>query len=103
MQKIKLWCKNCFVNGDVVNPGGAITGGATKQKKSGLLEQKLQVEDLQSDIEVMKKKLEDMEIYWGKVHEEHKKFKIRSILFKFKRIDCKLIEMNIVENLNLLR
>lgn len=38
-----------------------------------MLEQKLQIEDLQSNIEVMKKKLEDMEIYWGKVHEEYKK------------------------------
>lgn len=36
-----------------VNPGGAITGGA--KAKVSLLEQKLQVEDLQSDIKVMKK------------------------------------------------
>src|SRR5699024_10079166 len=84
-KKLNYGVRIVSLNGDVVNPGGAITGGAVKQKKSGLLEQKLQIEDLQSDIEVIKKN------------------KIRSRPFKLKRIDCKLIEINIVENSNLLR
>src|SRR5699024_9332238 len=87
-KKLNYGVRIVSLNGDVVNPGGAITGGAVKQKKSGLLEQKLQNEDLQSDIEVMKKKLEDMEIYWGKVHEEYKKIqdKIDTLQVKKNRL-----------------
>lgn len=87
-KKLNYGVRIVSLNGDVVNPGGAITGGAVKQKKSGLLEQKLQIEDLQSDIEVMKKKLEDMEIYWGKVHEEYKKIqdKIDTLQVKKNRL-----------------
>ena len=87
-KKLNYGVRIVSLNGDVVNPGGAITGGAVKQKKSGLLEQKLQIEDLQSDIEVMKKKLEDMEIYWGKVQEEYKKIqdKIDTLQVKKNRL-----------------
>lgn len=49
------------LDGDVVNAGGALSGGANKQQKLGLLEQKQQVTKLAQDIEVMQQKLTALE------------------------------------------
>jgi chromosome segregation protein len=56
------------LDGDIVNPGGSMTGGATKQKSSSLLSRKGELEDL-------KKKLVDMEDKTTKIESQVKKLK----------------------------
>ncbi|CAM4039112.1 chromosome segregation protein SMC [Lederbergia lenta] len=46
------------LEGDVVNPGGSMTGGATKQKSSSLLSRKSELEELSEKIEMMTEKIE---------------------------------------------
>ncbi|MGM7635871.1 chromosome segregation protein SMC [Bacillus sp. Hm123] len=56
------------LEGDVVNPGGSMTGGAIQQKTNSLLTRKNELEDL-------KKKLASMEDKTAKVEREVKKLK----------------------------
>lgn len=56
------------LDGDIVNPGGAMTGGALKQKSSSLLSRKGELEDL-------KKKLVDMDEKTTKLEQQVKQFK----------------------------
>lgn len=56
------------LDGDVVNPGGSMTGGAVKQKTSSLLSRKGELEEL-------KKKLVDMEDKTTKIENQVKKLK----------------------------
>ncbi|MFD2443492.1 chromosome segregation protein SMC [Bacillus sp. CGMCC 1.16607] len=57
------------LEGDIVNPGGSMTGGASKQKTSSLLSRKGELEEL-------KKKLFDMEDKTSKLEDLVKKFKL---------------------------
>ncbi|HYK73287.1 MAG TPA: chromosome segregation protein SMC [Pseudoneobacillus sp.] len=56
------------LDGDIVNPGGSMTGGAVKQKNSSLLSRKGELEDLKS-------KLNDMEDKTSKLEQLVKKLK----------------------------
>jgi chromosome segregation protein len=56
------------LDGDIVNPGGSMTGGAMKQKSSSLLSRKGELEDL-------KKKLIDMNDKTTKIEHQVKKLK----------------------------
>ncbi|MCA0990199.1 chromosome segregation protein SMC [Pseudalkalibacillus hwajinpoensis] len=57
------------LEGDVVNPGGSMSGGSVKQKSSSLLSR-------QRDLEVLIKKLEDMQEKTAGVEQEIKKDKV---------------------------
>ncbi|MFT8740360.1 MAG: chromosome segregation protein SMC [Liquorilactobacillus satsumensis] len=48
--------------GDVINPGGSITGGALRQRSSGLLEQKQKIQQLTANIKTMQAKMKELEI-----------------------------------------
>lgn len=50
------------LKGEVINAGGSMSGGTSKQKRLGLLEQKQQHEHLQADISKMQEKLAELEL-----------------------------------------
>ncbi|WP_141431214.1 chromosome segregation protein SMC [Bacillus sp. 03113] len=49
-------CRFVTLDGDIVNPGGSMTGGAMKQKSSSLLSRKGELEELKGKLEEMKDK-----------------------------------------------
>ncbi len=49
------------LEGDVVNPGGSMTGGASKQKTSSLLSRKAELEELKNKLLDMEKKTNQLE------------------------------------------
>lgn len=54
-------CRLVTLDGDIVNPGGSMTGGAVKQKSSSLLSRKGELEDLKAKLVVMDEKAEGLE------------------------------------------
>jgi len=50
------------LEGDVVNPGGSMTGGASKQKTSSLLSRKTELEQLKTQLVSMEEKTEKLEL-----------------------------------------
>ncbi|MBS4193954.1 chromosome segregation protein SMC [Lederbergia citri] len=54
------------LDGDVVNPGGSMTGGASKQSTSSLLGRKSELEDLKHKLEEMKEKTAVLQESWDK-------------------------------------
>ncbi|PLR84182.1 chromosome segregation protein SMC [Bacillus canaveralius] len=61
-------CRLVTLEGDIVNPGGSMTGGAVKQKTSSLLSRKGELENL-------KEKLADMESKTAELEDKVKKIK----------------------------
>ncbi|WP_456271572.1 chromosome segregation protein SMC [Bacillus sp. AK031] len=49
------------LDGDVVNPGGSMSGGASKQKKSSLLSRKTELEELTAKLRQMEEKTASLE------------------------------------------
>jgi chromosome segregation protein len=49
------------LDGDVVNPGGSMTGGAVKQKSSSLLSRKGELEDLKAKLSIMEEQTTSLE------------------------------------------
>lgn len=62
-------CRLVTLDGDIVNPGGSMTGGAVKQKTNSLLSRKGELEDL-------KEKLVDMEEKTVKLENQVKALKV---------------------------
>ncbi|WHY79308.1 chromosome segregation protein SMC [Neobacillus sp. WH10] len=54
-------CRLVTLDGDIVNPGGSMTGGATKQKSSSLLTRKGELDNLKEKLIVMEDKTTDLE------------------------------------------
>ena len=54
-------CRLVTLDGDIVNPGGSMTGGAQKQKTSSLLTRKGELEDLKEKLIVMSEKTSNLE------------------------------------------
>ncbi|MFE8699045.1 chromosome segregation protein SMC [Cytobacillus sp. FJAT-54145] len=54
-------CRFVTIDGDVVNPGGSMTGGAVKQKSSSLLSRKGELEDLKGKLTEMESKTVQLE------------------------------------------
>ncbi|MEH7074989.1 chromosome segregation protein SMC [Neobacillus drentensis] len=54
-------CRMVTVDGDIVNPGGSMTGGAIKQKSSSLLTRKGELEELKEKLGVMDEKTIQLE------------------------------------------
>jgi chromosome segregation protein len=54
-------CRIVTLDGDIVNPGGSMTGGAVKQKSSSLLTRKGELEDLKSKLTVMEEQTANLE------------------------------------------
>src|SRR5690606_19923104 len=52
------------LDGDVVNPGGSMTGGASKQNTASLLTRKSELEDLKTKIIEMETKTKQLEQVW---------------------------------------
>lgn len=60
-KKLNYATKVVTLNGEIVNAGGSLSGGANKQQKIGLLEQKQQLVKLSDDIMQMQAKLTTLE------------------------------------------
>jgi chromosome segregation protein len=54
-------CRLVTLEGDIVNPGGSMTGGAVKQKTSSLLTRKGELEDLKAKLVFMEEKTAGLE------------------------------------------
>ncbi|MBV7503765.1 chromosome segregation protein SMC [Bacillus sp. sid0103] len=54
-------CRMVTLDGDIVNPGGSMTGGAIKQKNSSLLTRKGELEELKEKLIVMEEKTTQLE------------------------------------------
>ncbi|NMD69475.1 chromosome segregation protein SMC [Bacillus sp. DNRA2] len=54
-------CRLVTLDGDVVNPGGSMTGGAVKQKNNSLLSRKSELEELKVKIAEMDRKTSQLE------------------------------------------
>lgn len=54
-------CRLVTLDGDVVNPGGSMTGGAVKQKNNSLLSRKSELEELKVKIDEMDRKTSQLE------------------------------------------
>ncbi|PEQ93775.1 chromosome segregation protein SMC [Bacillus sp. AFS006103] len=54
-------CRMVTLDGDIVNPGGSMTGGAIKQKNSSLLTRKVELEELKDKLNVMEEKTTQLE------------------------------------------
>jgi chromosome segregation protein len=54
-------CRIVTLAGDVVNPGGSMTGGAVKQKTTSLLSRKTELEELKDKLIVMEEKTSRLE------------------------------------------
>jgi chromosome segregation protein len=54
-------CRIVTLDGDVVNPGGAMTGGAVKQKSSSLLSRKGELDDLKAKLNGMEEQTAKLE------------------------------------------
>lgn len=54
-------CRLVTLDGDIVNPGGSMTGGAQKQKTSSLLTRKGELEELKEKLSVMTDKTSSLE------------------------------------------
>ncbi|MEH7084676.1 chromosome segregation protein SMC [Neobacillus drentensis] len=54
-------CRMVTLDGDIVNPGGSMTGGAVKQKNSSLLTRKGELEELKEKLIVMEEKTIQLE------------------------------------------
>ena len=58
------------LEGDVVNPGGSMTGGAAKQKTTSLLSRKSELEDLKNKLSGMEAKTAQLEQHVKKLKED---------------------------------
>ncbi|KRL00726.1 chromosome segregation protein SMC [Liquorilactobacillus capillatus] len=64
--------------GNIINPGGSMTGGSTKQQRTGLLEQKQRVTQLAENLKIMKEKMAALEVQGSDL--QAKKEKLRKTL-----------------------
>lgn len=65
-------CRLVTLEGDIVNPGGSMTGGAQKQKTSSLLTRKSELEELKEKLIVMSEKTSELEILVKSLKEDVK-------------------------------
>jgi chromosome segregation protein len=63
-------CRLVTLDGDIVNPGGSMTGGAVKQKNTSLLTRKGELEDLKEKLAVMEEKTASLERHVKSLKEE---------------------------------
>ncbi len=65
-------CRIVTLDGDIVNPGGSMTGGAQKQKSSSLLTRKGELEELKGKLIVMSNQASSLETHVKSLKEEIK-------------------------------
>ncbi|NYE05227.1 chromosome segregation protein [Bacillus niacini] len=65
-------CRMVTVDGDIVNPGGSMTGGAQKQKTSSLLTRKGELEELKEKLNIMSEKTSSLESHVKALKEDVK-------------------------------
>lgn len=56
--------------GEIINPGGSMTGGASKQKKSSLIGRKNQLEQIRKDLVVLEREITSTELSVNSVKEK---------------------------------
>jgi chromosome segregation protein len=65
-------CRMVTLDGDIVNPGGSMTGGAQKQKTSSLLTRKGELEELKEKLIIMSEKTSSLESHVKSLKEDVK-------------------------------
>ncbi|MFB3168759.1 chromosome segregation protein SMC [Neobacillus sp. 179-C4.2 HS] len=65
-------CRMVTLDGDIVNPGGSMTGGAQKQKTSSLLTRKGELEELKEKLNIMSEKTSSLESHVKALKEDVK-------------------------------
>ncbi|MEH7492922.1 chromosome segregation protein SMC [Neobacillus niacini] len=65
-------CRMVTLDGDIVNPGGSMTGGAQKQKTSSLLTRKGELEELKEKLIIMSEKTSSLESHVKALKEDVK-------------------------------
>jgi chromosome segregation protein len=65
-------CRMFTLDGDIVNPGGSMTGGAQKQKTSSLLTRKGELEELKEKLIIMSEKTSSLESHVKSLKEDVK-------------------------------
>jgi chromosome segregation protein len=65
-------CRMVTLDGDIVNPGGSMTGGAQKQKTSSLLTRKGELEELKEKLIIMNEKTASLESHVKALKEDVK-------------------------------
>ncbi|WP_026692524.1 chromosome segregation protein SMC [Peribacillus kribbensis] len=101
------------LEGDVVNPGGSMTGGAIKQKASSLLSRKSELEELkqklvdmdektgklQQHVQVLKRDIESQEIRLEEVRASGEKLRLQEQALKGEIREVEIQEKNINDRL----
>ncbi len=79
------------LEGDVINPGGSITGGSYRSKTTSILSRKREIEDIEKIIESQTKvyyqKKEITENYYLELESQNKKYKETEQILKEREID----------------
>ena len=106
-------CRMVTLDGDVVNPGGSMTGGAVKQKNSSLLTRKGELEELKEKLIVMEEKtiqlenlvkslkteVQDLETLLDEMRKNGEDLRLKELTLKGDLRQAELEEKNINERL----
>jgi chromosome segregation protein len=87
------------LDGDVVNPGGSMTGGAVKQKGSSLLSRKGELDDLKEKLSSMEEQTVKLETYVKTLKEEVHNLEIQLDLIRKEGEELRLKEQAVKGNL----
>ncbi|WHY68681.1 chromosome segregation protein SMC [Neobacillus sp. SuZ13] len=106
-------CRMVTLDGDIVNPGGSMTGGAVKQKNSSLLTRKGELEELKEKLIVMEEKtiqlenlvkslkteVQDLETLLDEMRKNGEDLRLKELTLKGDLRQAELEEKNINERL----
>ncbi|AIM17675.1 MULTISPECIES: chromosome segregation protein SMC [Neobacillus] len=87
------------LDGDIVNPGGSMTGGSVKQKTSSLLTRKGELEDLKAKLVIMEEKTKGLEETVKSLKEEVRKTEAQLEEIREHGNELRLTEQSIKGNL----
>ncbi|XJZ28469.1 chromosome segregation protein SMC [Bacillota bacterium Lsc_1132] len=83
------------LDGDVVNPGGSMTGGAVKQKSSSLLSRKSELDDLKEKLKVMEEKTTQLETDVKSLKEEIQQLELQTEVLRKRGEELRLQEQSL--------
>ena len=96
-KEINYSYKIVTLNGEVVNPGGALTGGSTYQKNTGIISRKREIEEIDLSLNEINIEIDGIESKYSKEKENLKKIEDELLKYKDKIQDLK-VEIATFEN-----
>ncbi|MBP1930756.1 chromosome segregation protein SMC [Ammoniphilus resinae] len=87
-------------DGDVVNPGGSMTGGSVQQKNTNLLGRSRQIEQLEEQIQLAKEKQDEAVQQWKLLEKEVEEILIEQDRLRLKGEELRVKEQEIKGRLN---